>query len=79
MLTKLEKSADYQFMFQCVKDLALQIYAYSYSPTILVADSAKTITKGFKKVFVLDKRIDCWSHVDRNVDKNISKYVIFFY
>ncbi len=78
MLTKLEKSRDYAFMFACVKDLAKKILAYEYNPRILVADSAKSITKGFKKVFMLNKRIDCWAHVDRNIDKNINKHVYIF-
>ena len=78
MLTKLEKSRDYAFMFACVKDLAKKILAYEYNPRILVADSAKSITKGFKKVFKLNKRIDCWAHVDRNIEKNINKHVYIF-
>jgi len=62
-------------MFGCVKRLAMELYAFDYSPTILVADSAKSITKGFKKVFNLLFRIDCWAHVDRNIDKNMLKLV----
>ena len=62
-------------MFRCVKRLAMEILAYEYAPTILVADSAKSITKGFKKVFTLLFRIDCWAHVDRNIDKNMLKHV----
>ena len=76
MLTKHEKTLDYAFMFSCVKDLATKIIAYSYNPTVLVADSAPAITNGFKRVFVLLKRIDCWSHVDRNIKNKINTHVI---
>ena len=58
-------------MFSCVKRLAMEILAYEYAPTILVADSDQR----FKKVFTLLFRIDCWAHVDRNIDKNMLKHV----
>ena len=60
------------------KRFGKKILAYEYNPRILVADSAKSITKGFKKVFKLNKRIDCWAHVDRNIEKNINKHVYIF-
>ena len=66
-------------MFLTVQELAAKVCLYEYNPTILVADSAKAITKGFKKVFTLIKRIDCWSHVDRNIDKNMNKHVLLFF
>ena len=53
MLTKIEKSRDYGFMFQCVKDLALKIYNHVYKPNILLADTAPAITNGFRRVFDL--------------------------
>jgi hypothetical protein len=53
----------------------LDIYNFEYNPRILVADSAKSITKGFKRVFDLKFRIDCWAHVDRNIDKNMKKHI----
>ena len=62
-------------MFKCCKQLALDILNYAYNPQILVADSAPSITKGFKKVFDLLFRIDCWAHTDRNVDKNADKLI----
>jgi hypothetical protein len=62
-------------MFSCCQRLALDIYNFEYSPRILVADSAKSITKGFKRVFDLAFRIDCWAHVDRNIDKNMKKHI----
>ncbi len=40
-------------MFGCCKRLALDIYNIEYNPNILVADSAKSITRGFQKVFDL--------------------------
>jgi hypothetical protein len=49
-------------MFSCCKRLALDIYNFQHSPRILVADSAKSITKGFIRVFDLAFRIDCWAH-----------------
>ncbi len=62
-------------MFNCCKRLALDIYNFEYSPRILVADSAKSITKGFKRVFDLAFRIDCWAQVDRNINKNMKKHI----
>ena len=58
-------------MFSCCKRLALDIYNFEYSPRILVADSAKSITRVFDLAF----RIDCWAHVDRNTDKNMKKHI----
>ena len=66
MLTKHEKTLDYAFMFSCVKDLAMKIIAYSYNPTVLVADSAPAITNGFKKVFELLKRISKFKNEQRS-------------
>ena len=40
MLTRDENTQDYAHMFSCVKDLAMKISAYSYNPTVLVADFA---------------------------------------
>jgi hypothetical protein len=51
MLTKVEKTKDYAFMFKCVQDLSLKIYNHYYNPKILVADCAPAITRGFKRVF----------------------------
>jgi hypothetical protein len=50
-------------------------YNFEYNPRILVADSAKSITKGFKRVFDLKFQIDCWAHVDRNIVKNMKKHI----
>jgi hypothetical protein len=78
----MKKARDYAFLFLTVQELAAKVCSYEYKPTVLVADSAKAITKGFNKVFTLTKRIDCWSHVDRNIDKNMNIHVfsiLFFF
>ena len=75
MLTKFEKTEDKAFMFQAVKDLASKISDFAYKPTILVADAAESITRGYQKVFELKKRIYCWTKVDRNIDKNVLKSI----
>ena len=74
MITRYENAKDYAFMFLTVQELAAKVCSYEYKPTILVADSAKAITKGSNNVFTLIKRIDCWSHVDR-IDKNMNIHV----
>lgn len=49
----------------------------SYSPTVLIADAAKSITNGFERVFGKNYiRVFCWAHVLRNLDqylKTLSK------
>ena len=40
----------------------------------MIADSAPSIHNGFKLAYqTLDKRINCWAHVIRNVDDELSK------
>ena len=53
----------------------MEISSFEYYPRILVADSAKSITKGFEMVFELLLRIDCWTHVSCNIDKNLEKSI----
>lgn len=53
---------------------ALKIYGVTISSTILVADSADALTNGFKEVFTMSKRVNCWAHVKRNIDKRIGLF-----
>ena len=43
-----------------------------YCPTILVADSAVAITKGYEEVFEMKKRIYCWFHVKKAISKQLN-------
>jgi hypothetical protein len=41
--------------------ILLQNYL-DYSPNILIADNATSISNGFTSVFDLDYRVNCWAH-----------------
>ena len=63
-----QETAD--FFFNAIKTNIKTIYNKDYEPKILLADAAGAITNGFKKTFGdPQKRIVCWAHVIRNVDK----------
>ena len=59
VISKFEDSQDYSYMFKTLKDLVLEVFDYVYDPTILVADSAHSITHGFESVYPLLKRVVC--------------------
>lgn len=63
-VTASESNMDYAYIFNSLKK-AVQLISPSYSPTILIADSAVAITNGFTDAFgEPEKRINCWAHVD---------------
>jgi hypothetical protein len=75
VVTMNETADDYAFMFRCIKRLASSVHQIDYKPTKLLADAAGAITNGFKQVFDLKKRIFCWAHVKRAIDKEINAKV----
>jgi hypothetical protein len=52
-----EKTEDFAFLFGAIKDAARVVHGIDYSPNILIADSAASITNGFKKVILRLKSI----------------------
>ena len=60
-------------MFRTCKNLSLELFGHELRPRVLLADSAGTITNGFKSVFCLEKRIVCWAHVERKIDENLKE------
>jgi len=72
MITQHENEEDYEFMFNTLKQLAIKIHDVEFNPTILLADTAGAITKGFANVFELSHRVYCWSHVKRAIDGKLN-------
>jgi hypothetical protein len=73
MITQHERTEDYAYMFLCIKELVKLARHVDYEPTILVADCAGAITKGFEEVFNLIKRVFCWFHVKKAIEKEINQ------
>ena len=69
-----ENRLDFSFFFKSVELTAFNVYGHKISPTILVADSAGAITLGFESVFKLEKRVNCWAHVLRNVKNQLVRF-----
>ncbi|CAF0858135.1 unnamed protein product, partial [Brachionus calyciflorus] len=74
-LCSTENNLDFAFFFRTIKSVCFRVYGHTITPTILVADSADAITIGFKKVFEMSKRVNCWAHVIRNIDKRLLVFV----
>lgn len=72
MLSKRETEADFAFMFRSLHDTARSL-GVNCQPNVLVADCAEAITNGFSRVFDLDKRVYCWAHVLRAIDKELNR------
>ncbi len=75
MTTKREKKRDYEFFFKAIAKAVEQVTGQVYKPNCLVADAASEITNGFKNAFsdkASDfKRVVCYQHVKRNVEKHL--------
>ena len=70
-LTVNEETVDFEFIFRSIKDGAKNIFDNDFIPNSLVADASGAIMNGFSRVFgEPDKRIMCWAHMIRNVDKH---------
>ena len=48
LVTQYERKDDFRFMFQLLK--LKSIYQFDLEPTVMVSDSAPTITNGFEKI-----------------------------
>jgi hypothetical protein len=75
MTTKREKKADYEFFFKGVSKAVKQVTGEDYKPNCLVADAASSISNGFLNAYFYKdhsdfKRVVCYQHVKRNVDKH---------
>ncbi len=75
MTTKREKTKDYEFFFKSIATAVEKIIKKDYKPTCLVADAAGQITNGFMNAYSYEsvsefKRIVCYQHVRRNIDKH---------
>ena len=70
-----ETEHDFAFVFDCVKSGLKDIFDSDYKPKVLQADAAPSITKGFKKAFGYSDtdftRLNCWPHVQRNLEKKV--------
>lgn len=65
-----ETTADYEFVFEAIRDATENIYGHKFEPKILIADGADAIRNAFYNAFpsaVID--IMCFAHVIRNVRK----------
>lgn len=73
-----ETSEDFAFVFNSLIKGLLKLFNFKYLPKTLIADGADAITNGFMIAFGYEKhdfkRVMCWAHVVRNIDKRI--YVI---
>ncbi|CAF1022962.1 unnamed protein product [Brachionus calyciflorus] len=74
-----ETGEDFKFVFESLKKAHKKVFNIDYRPCTLVADGADAITNGFMSAFNYDKhenfkRVMCWSHLVRNIDKRI--YVV---
>ncbi|CAF1140193.1 unnamed protein product, partial [Brachionus calyciflorus] len=75
-ICRTENEDDFGFFFNSVKETHEKVFNKTISFSILIADNAGAITKGFAKAFDLKTRVNCWAHVNRNIDirvKSISK------
>lgn len=73
-----ERADDFEFIFRSLKEGVRRITEKEIDPNVLVSDAAASIHNGFKKTFTNLTNDDigmCWSHVRRNVVKNLPKYI----
>ena len=64
-----EEAADFEFLFNCIKKLVS-----SFHPSIVLGDASLAITNGFTEVFgAPSKRIICWVHMLRIIDKRLKE------
>ncbi len=69
MITRTEKTEDYEYFFKIIQESAKKLCNIDSDPKILVAYSADEITSGFKKAFD-EQRVHC--HERRNVRNSIA-------
>ena len=77
-ITSNEAKADFQFVFESLKNISCQIFDdFDYSPSIVIADGDKAISNGFQAAFPLsfDRRVMCFAHVIRRIDAQLKSFV----
>jgi hypothetical protein len=57
--------------FEAVIEICRKVINVTIKPNILVADNAGAITNGFKNIFELDRRVNCWAHMIRKIDERL--------
>lgn len=76
LVSKEEKSADFTFAFNAVKNKVLSLFQHSMNPKLLISDAAEAIHNGARSVFGSKIVIlMCWFHAKKAVKKNISRFV----
>lgn len=73
-----ERADDFEFIFRSLQEGVAHVTGREFDPDVLISDAAASIHNGFKKAFtnITDDDIGmCWSHVRRNVVKNLPKYI----
>lgn len=66
-----ETTADYEFVFQVIRDALEQYYEVKFKPKTLIADGADAIRNAFYNTFAESAELDvmCFAHVIRNIRK----------
>lgn len=76
LVSKDEKTADYTFAFETVKNAVQNLFNHEMHTKILIADAAEAIHNGARSVFVKEIVVlMCWFHAKKAVKKNISRFV----
>lgn len=77
MVSTNERSEDFEFIFQSLKDGVYESTNQVIDPDVLICDAAFSIHNGFKKVFPSRSEciIMCWAHLRRAVAKNLPRYL----
>lgn len=71
-----EKSADFQFIFQTIKDTTFTLFGTELKPLCLISDAAYSIKNGYVAVFGDDDSvIMCWAHLRRAAAKKVCNYI----
>ncbi|KAJ6648504.1 hypothetical protein Bhyg_03734, partial [Pseudolycoriella hygida] len=76
LVSKDEKTADFRFAFNAIKNIVRKIFQHDMNPKLLICDAAEAIHNGAKSVFGSKIVIlMCWFHAKKAVKKNISRFV----
>lgn len=76
LVSKDEKSADFEFVFNAIKNAVRSLFHHEMKPKILISDAAEAIHNGARSVFGTEIVIlMCWFHVKKAVRKNINRLV----
>lgn len=76
LVSKEEKTDDFRFAFNAVKEGVRNLYQHNMNPKLLISDAAEAIHNGAKSVFGAGIIIlMCWFHAKKAVKKNITRFV----